>query len=75
MIVFTLSHLSQPVCFRTQAVTACAGAGIRCKENGPFPDAAGAQAALASSHCHRPAVPGTQTQAGMSALASQSLSS
>lgn len=34
-----------------------------------------AQAALAASHCHRPAVPGTQTQAGMSALASQSLPS
>ena len=39
------------------------------------PASAGAQAALASSHCHRPAVPGTQTQAGMSALASQSLPS
>lgn len=36
---------------------------------------AGAQAALTSSHCHRPAVPGVQTQAGMSALASQSLPS
>ena len=39
------------------------------------PASAGVQAALASSHCHRPAVPGTQTQAGMSALASQSLPS
>ena len=37
MLVFTLPHLSQPVCFRARAVTACAGAGIRCKENGPFP--------------------------------------